>query len=152
MPNWLYYSLQTKNFPFILKLYYNIEANERLTKIKEKWSTIKFNVFVLSFTFFVPMSQTISVKNRNGACYFLQTFYIYTFLHFYFLVARVLTCSARAITRIKWRIRSIMSKLKFSLPTHLSASPYFSNCDQCRPNKFVMAALNSSHKLHGSCI
>ena len=97
------------------------------------------------------MSQTISVKNRNGACYFLQTFYIYTFFTFLFLVARVLACSARAITRIKWRIKSIMLKLKLSLPTHLSASPYFSNCDQRRPNEFVMAAL-SSHKLHGFCI
>ena len=31
-----------------------------------------FDIFVLSFIFFVPMSQTISVINRNGACYFLQ--------------------------------------------------------------------------------
>ena len=26
---------------------------------------------------------------------------------------------------------------------------YFSHCDQHKPDKFVMAALNNSHKLHG---
>ena len=29
---------------------------------------------------------------------------------------------------------------------------YFSNCDRHKPNNFVMAALSSSHKLHGFCI
>ena len=51
----------------------DIQANERLTRIKEKWLTIKFDAFVLSFIFFVIMSQTISVRNhinRSGACYF----------------------------------------------------------------------------------
>ena len=37
---------------------YNIQANKRLIKIKEKWSTNKFDVYVLSFIFFVPMPQT----------------------------------------------------------------------------------------------
>ena len=41
--------------------------------IKEKWSTIKFDVFVLSFIFFVTMSQTISFINRSGACNLLHT-------------------------------------------------------------------------------
>ena len=35
---------------------------------------------------------------------------------------------------------------------HLPACSYFSNYDQYKPNKFVMAALNSSHKLHCFCI
>ena len=39
-----------------------------LIKVKGKWSTIKFDVFVLSFIFFAPMSQTIRVIS-----YFLQT-------------------------------------------------------------------------------
>ena len=49
---------------------YDIQVNERLTKIKEKWSSIKFDVVVLSFIFFIPMSQTISVINISGMCYF----------------------------------------------------------------------------------
>ena len=49
-----------------------IQANERLTKVKEKSLTIKFVFFVLSLIFFVPMSQTISVINISGACYFLH--------------------------------------------------------------------------------
>ena len=43
-----------------------------MAKVKEKWSTVKFNVFVLSFIFFVPMSHTISVLNKSSACYFLN--------------------------------------------------------------------------------
>ena len=59
MPNWLYYSLQTKNFPIFWShtWKYNILANERLTNVEEKWSTIKFDVFVFYFIFFVPMAQ-----------------------------------------------------------------------------------------------
>ena len=49
---------------------YNIQANERLPKVKEKRSTIQFKVFNLSFSFFNPMFQTISAINRSGACYF----------------------------------------------------------------------------------
>ena len=49
IPNWLYYSLQTKMFPlFWLK----------------KWPTIQFDVFICLF---IPMYQTISVINRIGA-------------------------------------------------------------------------------------
>ena len=40
---------------------YKIQANESLTKIKEKWSNIQFDS--------IPMSQTISVINRSGANY-----------------------------------------------------------------------------------
>ena len=32
----------------------------------------QFDVFDLSFNFFITMSQTISVINRSGACYFLH--------------------------------------------------------------------------------
>ena len=73
--NWLYYSLQTKNFPLFWShsWKYDIQANDKLTKVKEKLSIIKFDVFVRSFIFFVPMSQTISVINISGACYFLHT-------------------------------------------------------------------------------
>ena len=46
------YLLQSKTFPlfwsYILK--HNIQANEAMTKVKEKWSTIKFDFFVLSFS------------------------------------------------------------------------------------------------------
>ena len=35
--------------------------------------TIQFYVFVLSFIFFIPMSQKISVINRSGACLFTAT-------------------------------------------------------------------------------
>ena len=52
---------------------YHIQANKRLIKVKEKWSTITFDVSVLSFIFFFPMYQTISVINRSGACYFLHS-------------------------------------------------------------------------------
>ena len=40
----------------------------------------------------------------------------------------------------------------FSFYSPLPACPYFSNCDQYKPNKIVMAAINSSHKLQGFCI
>ena len=36
---------------------YNIQANESLTKVKEKWPTIQFDVFILSIIFFIPMPQ-----------------------------------------------------------------------------------------------
>ena len=35
---------------------------------------------------------------------------------------------------------------------HLPACPYFTSRDQYKPKKFVMAALNSSHKLQCFCI
>ena len=73
--SWLYYPLQTKNFPLFWShsWKYDIQANDKLTKVKEKLSTIKFDVIVRSLIFFVPMSQTISVINISGACYFLHT-------------------------------------------------------------------------------
>ena len=49
------------------------QDNEGFTKFKETWSTIKFDVFVLSLISFLPMSQTISVISRSGVCYFLHT-------------------------------------------------------------------------------
>ena len=49
---------------------YKTRANGRLTKIKEKWSTIQFDVSDLSFIIFIPMCQTISVINRSGMCFF----------------------------------------------------------------------------------
>ena len=48
---------------------YNIQANESLTKVKEKWSTIQVDLFYLSFIFFIPMFQTISVSGKcAGVC------------------------------------------------------------------------------------
>ena len=63
-----------KNFPssWSHTCKYKTQTNERLANVKEKWSTIKFNVFVLSFIFFGPMSQTIKVINTSGTCYFLH--------------------------------------------------------------------------------
>ena len=55
----------------------------------------KLDVFVLSFIFFVPISQTMSVINRNGTGYFLTC---------------IRLACARAIARIKWR-RLIYAKL-----------------------------------------
>ena len=48
------YSLQTKTFPLFWShaWKYNIQANEGLAKVEEKWSTIKFDVFVPSFSAF----------------------------------------------------------------------------------------------------
>ena len=72
--NTLEYSLQTYISPFFWSHIwkYKIQPNERLTKIKEKWSTIQLHVCDLSFMFFIPMSQTIVIK-RSGTCYFLHT-------------------------------------------------------------------------------
>ena len=47
---------------------YYIQANKRLTKVKEKWSTIQFCSFIL----FIPVSQTIIVINRSGICYIIS--------------------------------------------------------------------------------
>ena len=41
-----------------------------LTKFKEKWSTVRFDIFNLSFINFIPVSQTISVINRSGTSFF----------------------------------------------------------------------------------
>ena len=49
-----------------------IQANKRLTKIKKKMMTNQFDVFDLSFIFFISMSQTISALNRTWTCYFLH--------------------------------------------------------------------------------
>ena len=43
-------------------IYTNIQANERLAKVKEKWSTIKFDVFVLSFLCSNFLCSNIPVK------------------------------------------------------------------------------------------
>ena len=51
---------------------YNIQPNGSSAKVKKKLSIIQFDVFNLSFIFFIPMSQTTSVINRSGACYFLH--------------------------------------------------------------------------------
>ena len=49
---------ELKIFPYSEVIHWS--TTFKLTKVKEKWSTIKFDVFVLSFIFFVPMSQIIS--------------------------------------------------------------------------------------------
>ena len=55
LPNWWYYSLQTENIPLFWSQTwkYIIQANQGLMQIKEKWLTIKFDVSVFSFLFFV---------------------------------------------------------------------------------------------------
>ena len=71
MLNWLYYQL---HLFWSHTWQYNIQANKRLTKVKEKLSTIKFDIFFLSFIFFVSMSQTISViKVEHAIFYMYQT-------------------------------------------------------------------------------
>ena len=40
---------------------YNIQANESLTKVKEKWSTIKFDVFR------IRISKTKSIRKNLRA-------------------------------------------------------------------------------------
>ena len=49
----------------------NIQASKKLTKVKEKWSSIKFDVFILSFILFILMSQNLSAIHINRVCYFL---------------------------------------------------------------------------------
>ena len=66
------YSIHSKLRIFPLLCSCNIQANKGLTKVQEKWSTIQFDVFDLSFIFFVPMSQKVSVINRSGACYLIH--------------------------------------------------------------------------------
>ena len=75
MWSWFQYSLQTKNFSLTLKSYMEVQHSsfQRFTKVKEKWSTIKFNLFIFYFIFFVSMSQTISNINRSDTCYFSHT-------------------------------------------------------------------------------
>ena len=96
MPNWLQYSLQMKNFPLFWShaWKYNIQANKRLTKIKEKRSTIKLNVFVLTFIFFHLNVPDNKCQNKSGMRYY--------FLTRIKLVVRVLLC-VRVIARIKCR-------------------------------------------------
>ena len=71
-PNWLQYSLQMKNFPLFWShaWKYNIQANKRLTKIKEKRSTIKLNVFVLTFIFFHLNVPDNKCQNKSGMRYY----------------------------------------------------------------------------------
>ena len=61
------------------------------------------------------------------------------------ILRNVLTCLNEKV-QIK-NVKMETLSLSASLPT----SPYFRNCDRHKPNNFVMAALNSSHKLHDSC-
>ena len=47
----------------------------KLTKVNKGWRrmiTIQFDIFDLSFFFFIVMSQTISIINRSGAWNFLH--------------------------------------------------------------------------------
>ena len=80
---------------------YNIQANERLTKVTEKWSTVQFDVFDLSIIFFILMSQTISLISRYWCMLFFTRIK---------LVARVLLCS-HAIAYIKCRRLICLSSL-----------------------------------------
>ena len=71
---------------------YNIQADKRLTKVKEKWSTIRFDIFLSFFHFlhsYVP----------DNKCH-KQKWHVIFFTCIK-LVASVLAC-ARAIASIKW--------------------------------------------------
>ena len=76
IPNWWFTDCEvftlSKEFSIILESWkYNTQANKRLTKVQEKWPTIKSDIFVLSFIFFIRVT-VISVMNRSDACYFLH--------------------------------------------------------------------------------
>ena len=47
----------------------NIQADEGLTKIKEKWSTIKFDVFILSFIFFCDHTDQMEKNVLENTCF-----------------------------------------------------------------------------------
>ena len=65
------HSLQTYNVPLILESRkYKTQANERLTKTKEKWSSIRFYVSDLSFSFFILMFH--KCHKQKWWCYYLQ--------------------------------------------------------------------------------
>ena len=70
---------------------YNIQANLSLIKIREKWSTIQFDVIDLSIDFSVPMFHQ---SHKQMWCV--------VFFTCIKLVASALAC-ARVITCIKWR-------------------------------------------------
>ena len=65
MPKYIRSKLRT--FP-----YSKVTHGSTTFKLKKKQWTIEFVVFVLCFNFFIPLSQTISVINRDGTCYFLH--------------------------------------------------------------------------------
>ena len=73
---WINYSihLKLKIFPLFWShtWKYSIQGNKRLTKVKEKWSTIQFDIFYFSFISNIPISQTISVISRSDTWYFLH--------------------------------------------------------------------------------
>ena len=54
-----------------MNIYYWEADLSKPAKVKEKWSIIQFDVFVLSFSSFQCLRQ-ISIINGSGACYFLQ--------------------------------------------------------------------------------
>ena len=72
----------------------NIQTNERLTKVKAKWSPIQFDVFDLSFIHFLHSNVPDNKSNE-------QKWHV-LFLTLIKLVAHVLAC-ASAVARIKWR-------------------------------------------------
>ena len=86
------YSLQANNF------LYNIQANERLKKVKEKWSTIKFHVLFSRFL----LSNILDNECRKQK----WCLPIFTRMR---LVANALVC-ASAIARIKWRRLTLINE------------------------------------------
>ena len=68
--------------------YSEVTHGSRIFKLKKSQWTIEFDVFVLCFVFFIPLSQTISAISRNGTCIKI--------------VVHVLAW-AHAIALIKWR-------------------------------------------------
>ena len=113
------YSIPSKStiFPLLWsqKWKCNNQANHGLTKGKEKWSTIQFDVFVLSFTFFFPVSQTVRCHKQKWCMLFSTPIK---------LVAHVLVC-AYAITCIKRRRLNFVTLYNMLYHVHES----FSCCD-----------------------
>ena len=61
------YLFQTRNF-----LYSEVTYGNTTFKLKKRHRTIEFDVFVICFIFFIPLSQAVGVIKRNGTCYFLH--------------------------------------------------------------------------------
>ena len=97
MPYWLYYSLQ--NFPLFWyhTWKYNIQASKRLTKVKEKWSTIQYDVFAIFH--FLPSNVPDNMCHK-----YKWQMQFFTCVR---LVPHILVF-AHAIACIKWRWLHLM--------------------------------------------
>ena len=60
----------SEDIPY-MKVQYSSERKYN-KDLKKKRSIIQFDAFDLCFILFIPMSQTVSVIDKTGACYFLH--------------------------------------------------------------------------------